>query len=160
MSNRLLSVLIVGGVLTGVAGAQTPNAGAQAPHNDATKAPVFLDNHRPWAKKKEKAPTSRDLSGKVVDSSGQAIEGALVTLTDTKTNAKTTFITKKDGRFSFDDLSLVVDYRLQARYKDAQTEPRSISQYDPNTRIVRILQIDLPSATADNAKKTAAPPQE
>ena len=153
MSNRLLSILILGGVLTGVASAQTPN-------DNSAKAPVFLDNHRPLVKKKDKAPTSRNLSGKVVDSSGQAIEGALVTLTDTKTNTKTTFITKRDGRFSFDDLSLVVDYRLQARFKDTATEPRNVSQYDPNTRIVRILQIDLPSATADNAKKTAAPPQE
>ncbi len=155
MSNRLLSVVILGGILTGVASAQTPN---QSPsNNDPTKAPVFLDNHRPLTKKKEKAPTSRDLSGKVVDSSGQVLEGALVTLTNTKTNAKTTFITKKDGRFNFDDLSLVVDYRLQARFKDVMTEPRNISQYDPSTRMVRILQIDLSPATADNTKKTAAP---
>jgi hypothetical protein len=154
MSKRLLSVLTFCGVLTGVASAQAPN-------NNPAKAPeVFLDNHRPLIKKKDKTPTSRDLSGKVVDPSGQAIEGALVTLTDTKTNAKTTFITKKDGRFSFDDLSLVVDYRLQARFKDVVTEPRNISQYDPNIRIIRILQVDAPSATADNAKKTAAPPQE
>jgi hypothetical protein len=154
MSKRLLSVLAFLGVLTGAASAQATN-------NNPAKAPeVFLDNHRPLIKKKDKAPTSRDLTGKVTDSSGQSIEGALVTLTDTKTNAKTTFITKKDGRFNFDDLSLVVDYRLQARFKDVVTEPRNISQYDPNTRIVRILQIDSPSATADNAKKTTAPPQE
>ena len=151
MSKRLLSVLAFLGVLPGVASAQAPN-------NNPAKAPeVFLDNHRPLIKKKDKAPTSRDLMGKVTDPSGQAIEGALVTLTDTKTNTKTTFITKKDGRFSFDDLSLTVDYQLQARFKDAVTEPRNISQYDPNTRIVRILQID--SASADSAKKTAAPPQ-
>jgi Carboxypeptidase regulatory-like domain len=154
MSKRLLSVLAFLGVLTGTVSAQATN-------NNPAKAPeVFLDNHRPLIKKKDKAPTSRDLTGKVTDSSGQSIEGALVTLTDTKTNAKTTFITKKDGRFNFDDLSLVVDYRLQARFKDVVTEPRNISQYDPNTRIVRILQIDSPSATADNAKKTNAPHQE
>ena len=152
MSKRLLSVLTFLGILTGTLGAQAPN-------NNPEKAPVFLDNHRPLTKKKDKAPTSRDLSGKVVDSSGQSIEGALVTLTDTKTNAKTTFITKRDGRFNFDDLSLVVDYQLQARFKDIATEPRNISQYDRNTRVVRILQIDSPSATADSAKKTGAPPQ-
>lgn len=154
MSSRLLFILTLGGVLTGIASAQATN------NNPAEAPSVFLDNHRPLVKKKDKAPTSRDLSGKVVDSSGQVIEGALVTLTNARTNAKTTFITKKDGRFSFDDLSLVIDYRLQARFKDAATEPRNISQYDPNTRIVRILQIDLPNATADNAKKSAAPPQE
>ena len=152
MGKRPLSVLIFCGALTGLASAQATN------NNPAAETPsVFLDNHRPLIKKKEKAPTSRDLTGKVIDSSGQALEGALVTLTDTKTNAKTTFITKKDGRFSFDDLSLTVDYRLQARFKDVVTEPRNISQYDPNTRMVRILQVG--SATADNKEKTAAPPQ-
>ena len=153
MSKRPLSVLIFCGVLTGLASAQATN------NNPAAETPnVFLDNHRPLIKKKDKAPTSRDLTGKVIDSSGQAIEGALVTLTDTKTKAKTTFITKRDGRFNFDDLSLTVDYRLQARFKEVVTEPRNISQYDPNTRMVRILQID--SATADTTKKTATPPQE
>jgi hypothetical protein len=150
MSKRLFSVLAFLGVLSGMASAQAPNNNPKPPE-------VFLDNHRPLIKKKDKAPTSRDVTGKVTDSSGQAIEGALVTLTDTKTNAKTTFITKKDCRFSFDDLSLRVDYQLQARFKDVVTEPRNISQYDPNTSIIRILQID--SASADNAKK-AAPPQE
>ncbi len=153
MSKRLLAVLAFGGILPGVASAQAVN------NNPASAPDVFLDNHRPLVKKKEKTPTSRDLSGKVVDSSGQSIEGALVTLTDTKTNTKTTFITKRDGRFNFDDLSLIVDYRLQARFKDVATEPRNISQYDRNTKIVRILQIDSPSATADDAKKTSAPPQ-
>jgi Carboxypeptidase regulatory-like domain len=151
MSKRLFSALAFLGVLSGAASAQAPNNNPKSPE-------VFLDNHRPLIKKKDKTPTSRDVTGKVTDSSGQAVEGALVTLTDTKTNAKTTFITKKDGRFNFDDLSLTVDYRLQARFKDVVTEPRNISQYDPNTRIVRILQID--SASADNAKKTGAPAQQ
>ncbi len=160
MSKRLLSVLTFFGVLMGMASAQ------QTTSNNPAKAPdVFLDNHRPLVKKKDKAPTSRDLAGKVTDLAGQAIEGALVTLTDTKTNTKTTFITKRDGRFSFDDLSLTVDYQLQARFKDTVTEPRNISQYDRNTRIVRILQIgsasepSAASAAANDVKKTT-PPQE
>ena len=153
MSKRRLSAFACLGMLAGAANAQAVN------NNPASAPDVFLDNHRPLNKKKDKAPTSRDLSGKVVDPSGQAIEGALVTLTDTKTNAKTTFITKKDGRYSFDDLSLTIDYRLQARFKDVATEPRNISQYDRNTRIVRILQIDSPAAAADNAKKMTAPSQ-
>lgn len=152
MSKGLLSAFGLLGILTGFANAQATN------NNPAEAPSVFLDNHRPLNKKKDKTPTSRDLSGKVVDASGQAIEGALVTLTDTKTKTKTTFITKKDGRFNFDDLSLTIDYQLQARFKDAATEPRNISQYDPNTRIVRILQID--SVSADSAKKTTTPPQE
>jgi hypothetical protein len=155
MTKRLLSVLTFLGVMAGTGSAQSTN-------NNPAKAPeVFLDNHRPIIKKKDKAPTSRDLAGKVIDSSGQPIEGALVTLTNAKTNEKTTFITKKDGRFSFDDLSLTNDYQLQARFKDTVTELRNISQYDPNTRINRILQFgSAPEAsTADAAKKTAPPQQ-
>lgn len=155
MAKRLLSALAFLGITAGMGGAQSTN-------NNPAKAPdVFLDNHRPLVKKKDKAPTSRDLAGKVIDSSGQAIEGALVTLTNTKTSEKTTFITKKDGRFSFDDLSLTNDYQLQARFKDAVTEQRNISQYDPNTRINRILQFGSASEafTAGEAKK-AVPPQQ
>jgi hypothetical protein len=131
-------------------------AGAQATNNDPAKAPdVFLDNHRPIVKKKDKAPTSRDVSGKVVDISGQPISGALVTLTNTKTNSKVTFITKTDGRYNFGDLSFTIDYQLQAKYKDASTDLRKISQYDRNPSVVRILELDdsAKPANADEAKR-------
>src|SRR5436309_895551 len=134
MSARLIfpSVLILAGL-----------ASAQAINNNPANTPeVLLDNHRPLIKKKDKAPTTRDVSGKVVDISGHPIQGALVTLTDTKTNAKTTFVTKEDGRYSFDDLSFTIDYQLQARFKNASTEPRKISQYDRNASVIRILKLD------------------
>ncbi len=134
MSMRLLLPSAL--VLAGLAGAQATN------NNPANQPDVFLDNHRPLNKKKDKAATSRDVSGKVVDISGRPIEGALVTLTNTKTNSKVTFITKSDGRYNFGDLSFTIDYQLQAKYKDATTEPRKISQYDRNPSVVRILELD------------------
>lgn len=99
-----------------------------------------------------------------MDSAGQPLEGALVTLTNTKTNAKNTFITKPDGRYSFEELSLTVDYQLQARFKALSTEMRKISQYDPNVNTVRILQVDTdakPGAAAavEAAKQDKKPPQ-
>jgi hypothetical protein len=148
MSVRLLlpSALVLAGL-----------AGAQATNNDPSKAPdVFLDNHRPVVKKKDKAPTSRDVSGKVVDISGQPISGALVTLTNTKTNSKVTFITKTDGRYNFGDLSFTIDYELQAKLKDTTTETRKISQYDRNPSVVRILELDdsaKPAAHSNEAKR-------
>ena len=108
---------------------------------------VFLDNHRPLKPKKDKAPTSRTVTGKVVDETGQPLAGALVTLTDSKTKAKDTVFTKKDGRYNFEDVSFTVDYQLQARYKDLVSEPRNLSQYDHTANVVRILEID-PAATA------------
>lgn len=149
MSMRLLlpSALVLAGL-----------ASAQATNNKSSGTPdVFLDNHRPLVKKKDKAPTSRDVAGKVVDVSGQPISGALVTLTNTKTNSKVTFITKDDGRYSFDDLSFTVDYQLQAKFKDTTTEPRKISQYDRNPSVVRILELDdsgKPAASSEEARKS------
>ena len=101
------SLLIV--VLTGwtaIATAQTTDP------NPGHSPDVFLDNHRPLNPKKGKAPTTRTVSGKVTDENGQPLEGALVTLTDTKTKAKLTFITKTEGRYNFEDLSFNIDYVL------------------------------------------------
>ncbi len=108
---------------------------------------VFLDNHRPIKPQKNKAPTSRTVTGKVVDDTGQPLAGALVTLTDSKTNEKNTVFTKKDGRYNFEDVSFTADYQLQARYKDLTSEPRNLSQYDHTANVVRILEIE-PSDTA------------
>ena len=132
-----------------------PHLNAQATNTGSTTKPpdVFLDNHRPLVKKKDKAPTSRDVSGKVVDTSGQPLEGALVTITNLKTSAKNNFFTKSDGRYNFDDLSLTIDYELQAKYKGQLTEARKVSQYDPNTSTVRILQVDTSAPTASAEKK-------
>lgn len=113
--------------------------------NPAHSPDVFLENHKP--PKKGKAPTSRTVTGKVVDDTGQPLQGALVTLTDSKTNEKTSVFTKKDGRYNFDDVSFTIDYKLQARYKDLTSEPRNLSQYDHTANVVRILEIE-PSTTA------------
>lgn len=114
---------------------------------------VFLDNHRPLVGKKQKAPTSRTVTGKVVDDTGQPLEGALVTLVDTKSNAKTTAFTKRDGRYSFEDLAFTTDYELRARYKDSNSATRKLSQYDHTANVVRILEIPSGSGPDEAAKK-------
>jgi hypothetical protein len=124
-----------------VAYAQAPSPGTQ---NDTKQPDVFLDNHRPLNPKKDKAPTSRTLSGIVTDDGGQPLEGALVSVTEPKTNEKRTFFTKKDGRYSFDDLSFTEDYQVQAKWKKLISEPRKISQYDRAAKVVRLLQVTTP----------------
>lgn len=135
MTKCLLFAAIVTTALAGIATSQTTDP------NPGHSPDVFLDNHRPLLGKKEKAPTSRRVSGKVVNDAGQPLEGALVTLTDGKTGQKTTVITKSDGRYSFDDLSFTIDYELKARYKDQSSESRKLSQYDRSATIVRILEV-------------------
>jgi len=132
---------------------------AQAVDTNPGHAPdVVLDNHRPLIKKKDKAPTSRTVSGKVVDENGQPIDGALVTLTNTKTNEKTQVTTKKGGRYNFEDVSFDIDYQLQARYKGQLTEQRKLSQYDRNAVVVRILELVSGPDQSSEAKKE--PPSE
>ena len=110
--------------------------------------------------KKEKAPTSRTVSGQVTDERGQVLQGALVTLTDNKTKEQTTFFTKKDGRYQFENLSFTKDYSVQARYKDKESDPRKLSQFDTAPRPVRILEINTGSATASAAAASSAQPKQ
>ena len=149
MRKRLLLSFSLVFIATLAAGAQSSGANAERDPNPN----VFLDNHRPLTGKKNKPPTTRSLSGKVVDDTGQPLEGALVTLTDGKTHTKTTAFTKKDGRYNFDDLSFNIDYELQARYKDSVSSPRKLSQYDHNASVVRILEVAVDEPPATEAKK-------
>jgi hypothetical protein len=152
MSERLLFAIVTVAAITATASAQATDP------NPAHAPSVFLGNHRP-PNKKDKQPTSRSVKGKVVDNSGQPLEGALVTVSDAKAQEKRTFITKKDGRYNFDDLRFTVDYQLQARYKDAVSEPRKLSQYDRTVDMVRILDIPSGASPATEAKKEEAEPK-
>ena len=138
--------------LLGVAMAATlaAQSGDRNPGHDPN---VFLDNHRPLIQKKQKPATSRTLSGKVVDDYGQPLANAVVTLKDGKTGEKRTFFTKKDGRYNFEDLSFSNDYEVRARYKDLQSEPRKLSQYDHTAAVVRILEVSDSDSKAEQAKK-------
>jgi len=149
MSKCLLLAIFSIAIMSAAANAQSSGATAERDPNPN----VFLDNHRPLIGKKDKAPTSRSITGKVVDDTGQPLEGALVILTDAKTHAKTTAITKKDGRYNFDDLSFTIDYEVQARYKDSLSPVRKLSQYDHTATVVRILEISSDTAPATEAKK-------
>lgn len=151
MSKRLLFPILVAAVAAASANAQATNP------NQGRAPDVFLDNHRPLIKKKEKPPTARTVSGKVVDDSGQPLEGALVILTNTKNHEKTQVITKNDGRYNFEDVSFDIDYELQARYKDAVSDSRKLSQYDRTPKIVRILEIAPESSSPPAEAKKEAP---
>jgi Carboxypeptidase regulatory-like domain len=152
MSERLLFATVTIAAITATASAQSSDP------NPAPAPSVFLGNHRP-PNKKDKARTSRSVKGKVVDTSGQPLEGALVTLTETKSNEKRTFITKRDGQYNFDGLSFTTDYQLEARYKDMVSEPRKLSQYNRTPEMVRILDIAAAASPTTEAKKEEAEPK-
>jgi hypothetical protein len=150
MKCRLLLILAVSATVA------IPAAAQSVDNNPGHQPTADLDNHRPLISKKEKAPTSRTVSGRVVDEiSGAPIKGAMVTLTDLSTHEQRQSITKEDGRYIFDDLSFTIDYELKARYKEAVTDVRKLSQYDHTAKVIRILTIPDSSApsTANEAKK-------
>jgi len=134
-TRALLAGLPVLLALVSVSAQQTP---------DTRPPDVFLDNHRPLNQKKEKNPTTRTVTGQVVDDSGQPLQGALVTLVDEKTKERHEYFTKKDGRYMFEDLSFSVDYDLKAKWKNLTSDERKLSQYDHTARIVRLLEVTTP----------------
>lgn len=152
MSKILLSSIFLAALSAAVACAQVAGQSQSGSTGDQNTY-ATLDNHRPLIQKKEKPPTSRTVNGKVVDDTGQPLDGALVTLTDGKTHQKTTVITKKDGHYNFDNLAFNIDYELQARYKDLLSTPRKLSQYDHTVTVVRILEIETPEGPTAEAKK-------
>jgi hypothetical protein len=124
--------------------------------NPAHVPDANIENHRPFISKKEKAPTTRTVSGKVVDEiNGTPMKGAIVTLTDLSSHERRETVTKEDGRYNFDDLSFSIDYELRARYKNSLTDPRKLSQYDHTVKVVRILTVPdvSPSPAAVNVAK-------
>ncbi len=156
MGKRLLFPIAMIAIVAAGANAQTTDP------NPGHTPDVFLDNHRPLVQKKGKPPVARTVTGKVVDDTGQPLEGAMVILTNSKSGDRTEVVTKKDGHFNFDDVSFNIDYQLQARYKSLSSESRKLSQYDHAATVVRILQIEPqiepgPNRTSTQAKKETPP---
>jgi phosphate-selective porin len=150
---RLIIGIAAMAAAVSIAAAQQANAPAGPPPDAAN-----IGNNRSLLPKRQKAPTSRTVSGQVVDANGQPLEGALVTLTNMATKEKREFFTKKGGRYTFEDLSFTIDYQLQARYKDSNGELKKLSQYDKSPKMVRILQIDTGTQAEPAAEAKKNPP--
>jgi hypothetical protein len=146
MFRSILAAAVFGTVFVALLAAQQINDNSVVHNNPAVGGPKY---------KKDKTPTSRSLRGTVTDDTGQPMSGALVTLVDDSTKDKLTFITKKDGKFNFADLSFNKDYEVAARYQNQVSTPRKLSQYDHTPDIVRILQLQEPEAKS----APASPPK-
>jgi len=92
--------------------------------------------------KKEKAPeTTRSVSGAVLDPEGNPVQGAVVQLKDLKTLRVRSFISLEDGTYRFHGLSTDVEYELQARYGDMESERRRLSVYDSRQQVTMNLKL-------------------
>ena len=104
----------------------------------------------------------RELAGIVRDADDNPVKGAIVTLTNVKTKAARSFVTKDDGRYSFDRLVKADDYEVHALLKGRKTETKSLSTYDPREKPVLNLRFEEPPKTEtaeskDSAAKKTAP---
>jgi len=117
---------------------------AVAQHNNTNpddQPNVFLENNRP---KNSKESNTRTIEGSVKDAADNPLSDAIVQLKNMKTSKIVDYATREDGKFSFRDLPLDVDFELVAK-RGALTAPvKTVSIYD--TRKYVLLNFQLTAA--------------
>jgi hypothetical protein len=101
---------------------------------------------RPPLSAKEKRPTTKTLTGQVLDQAENGIDGASVTLKDLQTGVTTAVYTRDGGHYQFYDLKPNHDYEIQATSKGGKSETRQVNSVDTRMRIVINLTIPPPSS--------------
>lgn len=94
------------------------------------------------AKKKE--PTTKTVSGRVLDPSENGIDGATVTIKDLQTGKSYSTYSQTDGTYHYSDLQPNHDYEIQAVYKGVASEVRQVSSFDTRMRLTVNLTIPPP----------------
>ncbi len=83
--------------------------------------------------------TTRSIEGKVLNSGGGTIAGAIVLLKDTKTLQVRSYIAQADGRYHFYGLSTDVNYQLRAEANGLTSKTKTVSVFDSH----KIVKLDL-----------------
>lgn len=99
---------------------------------------------------------SRELAGIVRDENDDPLAGAIVTLTNLKTKASRSFVTKDDGRYRFDQLIKADDYQVQAKMQGRVTEAKSLSTFDPREKPTLNLKFEKAKAEEKKEADTSA----
>jgi hypothetical protein len=84
----------------------------------------------------------RRVHGKVTGSDGKPIHGAIVQIEDLKTLQIRTFITKKDGRYYFNDLSTRESYELKAKHRGRTSSTETLTKFNSDDPAVVNLEIE------------------
>ena len=98
------------------------------------------------AAKKQKAPTTKTVTGQVQDQAENAIGGAEVTLKDLQTGKVLAIYAEPNGQYQFTDLDPHHDYEIQAKYKGVSSETRQVTSFDTRWKVVINLTIPPPSS--------------
>jgi hypothetical protein len=92
-------------------------------------------------KGKDRDRSVRTLAGEVRLADDTLVEGAVVQVKNLKTLQIRSFITLKDGKYSFQNLSSTVDYEVRANWKENSSPKRMLTVYD--TRLDAVINLKL-----------------
>ena len=107
----------------------------------AAACALLLSAGAAWAKKDENA-NIRSVQGVVSSAQGEALNGAVVQLKNTKTLQIRSFITRDNGAYYFHGLNTDVDYEIRADFDGASSKARTLSSFDTRTQPVVNLKLE------------------
>jgi major membrane immunogen (membrane-anchored lipoprotein) len=96
--------------------------------------------------KKQKAPTTKTVTGAVTDQDENGINGATVTLKDLQTGKTVAVYTGADGQYQFSDLDPHHDYEIQASFKGVSSETKQVNSVDTRRKLVVNLTLPPPGS--------------
>jgi len=99
---------------------------------------------------KREAATERVVEGTVSDPDGKFVDGAVVTLKDTRTLQVRSFYTQKNGAYHFSGLKLDNDYELEAKFNDMVSGWKRLSVFD--SRKVPVINLKLEKTAKPESK--------
>jgi len=95
-----------------------------------------------WAEKKDENANIRSVQGVVTNAQGEAVNGAVVQLKNTKTLQIRSFITRDNGAYYFHGLSTDVDYELRADADGTSSAARTLSSFDTRKQATMNLKLE------------------
>jgi hypothetical protein len=90
---------------------------------------------------KDKSPTTRVLSGKVMDQQDGPVPNAVVYLTNTRTRGVKTYIVGPDGTYRFPLLTPNTDYEVYAEFNGHKSDTKTVSQFETRSQVYIDLKI-------------------
>jgi hypothetical protein len=103
---------------------------------------LLLATASAWAEKKDENANIRTVQGTVNNAQGEAVNGAVVQLKNTKTLQIRSFITRDNGAYYFHGLSTDIDYELRADFNGVSSKSRTLSSFDSRKQPVVNLKIE------------------
>lgn len=126
----MLRLCTAGVLLAGFLYAQTPAA-------PPPKPPPFFKGD-----KKKEDSSLRMLEGTVKGEDDNAIDGAVVKIKDLKSLGVRSYITKTDGKYSFQGLRKDVDYEVRADHQGGSSPSKTLSVFDARSEVVINLKVE------------------